>query len=511
MTLEDRRRADHLVDAIEAIVWEIDGTSGAYLFVNAHAERLLGHPRERWLTEPGFFLEHVHGDDREKVAACRAQALVNGTPYVCDYRMLAADDRTVWLRDSARVASDDRFPRLQGLTLDLTETKALESQLARVQKTEILGRLASGVAHDFNNLLMAMTGYSDIVLHSIDLDHVARPHMGELARIIERGVSLVRQLLSFSRKQDPELRALSVNTVVEGMAKMLRRLIGEDIRLTTTLEKGLGLVRADVGQLEQVLMNLAVNARDAMPLGGQLAIQTESAELGAGEVSGLAPGHYVALRVRDTGCGMDASTLSRVFQPFFTTKEAGRGTGLGLSIVERLVRQNGGVIRVESARGKGSCFEIYLPRLLPASLHTPQATQSVKGDLEGSETLLIVEDDEALREALCESLRLWGYTVLQAGCAREALAVAESHREALHLVVTDVVMPDMSGPDLARLLGSLHPEAKVVYMSGHSGHPLVAGLLEGGRVAFLEKPFRPDELARHVRKTLRPATEPRME
>jgi signal transduction histidine kinase/CheY-like chemotaxis protein len=497
--------ATSLLDGIEAIAWEADGASGAYHFVSDHAEKLLGHSPKRWVEDPGFFLAHVHPEDLAHIVEARRRAVTSGVPYVCEYRMTTASGGAVWLRETGALGSSNGGPpRLRGLCFEVTSVRSLEAQLRHVQKTAILGRLVGGVAHDFNNLLMAMMGYSDIILDLVPSGHDARTHVEELRKIVDRSVALVRQILSFSRQEETRPRPVSLNSVVDGMAKMLRRLIGEDIRLTTQLEEDLGLVLADVGQIEQVLMNLAVNARDAMPQGGQLTIATASLDAAAAREAGPAPAGYAVLRVEDTGCGMDSATLGRIFEPFFTTKEVGKGTGLGLSIVQRVIEQNGGRVRVKSELGKGTRFDVLVPIATelakPGDLGAP-----LRDDLAGTGTLLLVEDDAALLEALEERLCDYGYSVLAARSGPEALEISQKHAGEIDLLVTDVVLPEMNGPDVARLLAADRPRIKAIFISGHCDHTLVKDLMTRNAASFLEKPFSADELARHVKAALKPS------
>ncbi len=387
---------------------------------------------------------------------------------------------------------------------DLSERKLLEAQLRQAQKMEAVGRLAGGVAHDFNNVLMAITGYSELMRRRLAEDDPLRRNVAEVLKAADRAAALTHQLLAFSRKQMLQPEVLVLNAVVAGVEKMLRRIIGEDIELVTALEPGLGRAKADAGQIEQVIMNLAVNARDAMPQGGKLTVLTANADLDQDYVAGhlgARPGPHVMLAVSDTGCGMDAETVSHIFEPFFTTKEPGKGTGLGLSTVYGIVKQSGGYIWVDSEPGRGTTFKIYLPRVDEAAeLVKTRAAPSEAP--RGSETVLLVEDEETVRDVVREALKASGYTVLAATSGGEALQEAGRHQGPIHLAVTDLVMPDMSGRELAERLAHLHPDTKVLYMSGYTDDAVVHhGVREAG-VAFLQKPFTPDALARRVRELL---------
>lgn len=386
---------------------------------------------------------------------------------------------------------------------DITETKALASQLNQAQKMESVGRLAGGVAHDFNNLLSVIIGYSDVLLGETCLDARTLKQAEEIKKAGNRAAALTRQLLAFSRQQVLDPKVLNLNSIVVETEKMLRRLIGEDVELETKLAADLGSVKADPGQVEQIVMNLAVNARDAMPLGGKLTIETSDAELDeeyAWQHVPCVPGSYVALIVTDTGIGMDAETKAHIFEPFFTTKEPGKGTGLGLSTVYGIVKQSGGYIWAYSELGQGSVFKVYLPRV-DQPVRQVQTSELAPGVLSGSETILVVEDDESVRELICSMLRPNGYVVLEAKDAVEALDVAR-RRKSIDLVLTDVVMPGMNGPAMAKKLEEILPEMSVLYMSGYAGSFAVdRGILDEG-ASFLQKPFSKNALLQRLRETL---------
>ena len=380
-----------------------------------------------------------------------------------------------------------------------------EAQLRQAQKMEAVGRLAGGVAHDFNNLLTVIRGYSELLLGRLAPTDAMRKDMEEIKKAADRASGLTRQLLAFSRRQFIAPKVLDLNALVSNMDGMLRRLIGEDIvELCTELDSSVGAVKADPGQVEQVIMNLVVNARDAMPKGGRLTIQTKNVTIGQGarlDAVGVEPGSYVLLAVRDTGHGMDAETRSHLFEPFFTTKEKGKGTGLGLSTVYGIVKQSGGSISVESAPGRGTTFRIYLPRVekeVPVAAGGFEAIDPARG----RETILLVEDEPAVRGLVHETLRLHGYTVLEARHGIEALLTSTKYVGPIHLLLTDVVMPQMSGPEVAEKLLTVRPGIKVLYMSGYPDHPVFD---QGGvnrETGFLAKPFSPHVLAQKVREIL---------
>ncbi|MDE3041563.1 MAG: PAS domain S-box protein [Nitrospirota bacterium] len=380
-----------------------------------------------------------------------------------------------------------------------------EAQLRQAQKMEAVGRLAGGVAHDFNNLLTVIRGYSELLLGRLGPTDAMRKDMEEVKKAADRASGLTRQLLSFSRRQFIAAKVVDLNALVANMDGMLRRLIGEDIiELCAELDASTGAIKADPGQVEQVIMNLVVNARDAMPKGGRLTIETRNVTIGKGarlDAVGVEPGPYVLLEVRDTGHGMDAETRSHLFEPFFTTKEKGKGTGLGLSTVYGIVKQSGGSITVESAPGRGATFRIYFPRVeqeVPGTAGSAEATDSAHG----RETILLVEDEPSVRGLVHETLRLHGYTVLEARHGIEALLTSAKYVGPIHLLLTDVVMPQMSGPEVAEKLLIVRPGVKVLYMSGYPDHPVFD---QGGvsrETGFLPKPFSPHVLAQKVREVL---------
>jgi CheY-like chemotaxis protein len=369
---------------------------------------------------------------------------------------------------------------------------------------EAVGHLAGGVAHDFNNLLMVIMGRADVVLRGLDAKHSMRPAIQEITRTAQRAADLTHQLLAFSRKQVLKPAVLDLNSVIANLTEMLRRLIGEDIDLVAVLDPVLGRAKADLGQIEQIVMNLAVNARDAMPHGGQLTLETANVELDAEYARmhvGVRPGSYVMLALSDTGVGMDSATQARIFEPFFTTKGPRKGTGLGLAMVYGIVKQSGGNIGVYSEPGQGTTFKIYLPKIDdpvdggPASSASPSPSY-------GKETVLVVEDEEGVRTLVRDILEQSGYLVLEASHGAQALETSERHPGPIHLFVTDVVMPEMSGRELVQRLAILRPASKVLFMSGYTANAVVhRGALES-ETEFLQKPFTAATLTRKVRDIL---------
>ena len=390
------------------------------------------------------------------------------------------------------------------IAADLTEMRQLEVQYRQAQKMEAVGRLAGGIAHDFNNLLTAILGTTGLLLEGLGSDSTARLDVQEIEKAAKRAAGLTRQLLVFSRQQVLETRVLDLNALVGNLEQLLRRLIGEHIQLQTTLATDLGPVRADPGQLEQAIVNLVVNARDAMPHGGRLTVETANAEFDRRYVESHAPtgpGRYVLLAVSDTGVGMDATTQARLFEPFFTTKEPGKGTGLGLATVYGIVKQSGGYIWAYSELGRGTTFKIYLPRVAEAPA-LPESALGSAAAAGGSETVLLVEDQEEVRTLARRVLEARGYTVLTAGSGEEALTIAARHPRRIHLLLTDVVMPGMNGRELALRMAEARDDLKVLFVSGYTGEAIHHhGLLEPG-VEFLQKPFTPLVLARKVREVL---------
>ncbi len=379
-----------------------------------------------------------------------------------------------------------------------------EEQLRQAQKMEAIGRLAGGIAHDFNNLLTVINGYSDLAMRKLQTNDPLRRNIEEIKKAGDRAASLTSQLLAFSRRQVLQAKVFDLNVVVSEMEKMLRRLIGEDIELQTVLDGELGNLNADPGQIEQVIMNLAVNARDAMPQGGKLIIETRKVDLDeeyARQHRAILPGAYVMLVVSDTGAGMDEQTLTRIFDPFFTTKELGRGTGLGLSTVYGIVKQSGGNIWVDSEIGRGTTFKVYFPRLDESAHEYKRASESEAG-LQGHEIILLTEDEENVRSLTQEILKSYGYRVLVAANSREALSLCENLKEPIDLLVTDVVMPEMSGRQLADCLTQSRPDLKVLFMSGYTDEAIMQHRVLESERHFLQKPFTSIALARKVREVL---------
>lgn len=483
---------------------DADGTK-VNLYLSPHVETLTGYPYENFMTDWSFWPAVViHPDDRA-AAAEQTMRLAQGQNNETEYRLIRANGEVIWVRDSARIETTSATSKIiYGVVSDITQRKQLETQFLQAQKMEAVGRLAGGVAHDFNNLLTVINGYSELLLQRyLDERDPLRRYIEEMKKAGERAAALTSQLLAFSRKQVLQPKILDLNEVVADLEKMLRRLIGEDIELVTTAGLKLGRIKADPGQIEQVLLNLVVNARDAMPGGGKLTIKTANVTLDEAftrQRVGLEPGRYVMLAVKDTGSGIEADILPHIFEPFFTTKGKLKGTGLGLATVYGIVSQSGGHIDVSSKVGTGTTFKIYLP--IVEQVVEPAEQEQIAEAPHGHETILLVEDEDLVRELTRTVLLKHGYHVLEAAYGSEALFISQQYEGAVELLATDVVMPQMSGPELAEQLLKLRPQMKVLYLSGYTEDTILHhGVLEMD-IAFLQKPFTPAELAHKVREVL---------
>jgi signal transduction histidine kinase len=415
---------------------------------------------------------------------------------------LKGEQRVVQMNVSLLATPDAPWSRVIVAFTDLTSQRRMEEELFQARQLDSIGRLAGGVAHDLNNLLTIIHGYTDLMLSDIAGDDPMHGSLDEIRRAAERAAQLTQQLLAFSRRQTLLPRVIDVNRAIVESEGVLRRVVGENIELVTTLEKPLGCVKVDPAQLQHVLLNLVLNARDAMPDGGRLDIWTADVDLETAEAEqiGLAAGSYVLLGISDTGVGMDEQTLSRVFEPYFTTKGLANGAGLGASTAFGIVKQSGGSITVSSEYGRGSSFEVYLPRI--ETMEDPVRERPRSGEAHGSEMILLVEDEEKIRRLLSNSLGRYGYKVLEAGNGAEALQVFEEHSQSIHLVVTDVVMAGLSGPEIARHLMERSPGLRIVYMSGYADTPHLKELMLRPNARFLQKPFLPHTLALTVRELL---------
>jgi PAS domain S-box-containing protein len=491
--------------------WEWDVVQNKVTWSD-ETRRLYGYSEQDMGKDMNRCLERVHPEDRGKVRLAFDEALRTGGPYVCDHRALLPDGTIRMMHGLGEVIHDEHGKplRIIGTTQDITEAERAEAalrrseeQLRQSQKMEAVGRLAGGVAHDFNNLLTVITCYSSMSLRQMEKGHPLRKNTEEVQAAAERAASLTGQLLAFSRKQVLQPRIINLNDIVSGMEKMLRRLIGEDIELCTMFDPEIGHVKADPGQFEQVILNLGVNARDAMPRGGKLTIQTANVNLDQKtrfRNRDLDVGEYVMVAITDTGVGMTEEVKAHLFEPFFTTKGVGRGTGLGLATCYGIICQSDGDVRVYSELNCGTTFKIYLPRV-----DAPTTLDNDCGDPdtlpEGKESILIVEDEAAVRRLAASVLRTSGYQVQEARDAIEGFALIQS-KQPFDLVITDVIMPKMSGKELYDQIKATAPRIKVLFMSGYTDDALAHHGVLGPELSFLEKPFSPSRLAHKVREVL---------
>jgi PAS domain S-box-containing protein len=494
-----------LIEQVNAISYIAEiGIQGKWYYVSPQVEAILGFTPEEWLAGATSWDQHINPDDLPAVLTAEQQS-VQGLPFQAEFRIRRKDGREVWLSDTAVIVQgSDSHPVMEGIMVDITERKALETQLQQSRKMEAVGRLAGGIAHDFNNLLTIITGYTELALSRPHLPQEVRGDIERIENASGRAAGLVRQLLAFSRKQVLQPKIIDLNKIVLNLDTLLRRLMDERIQMVTRVKEELGKVKADPAQIEQVIMNLVVNARDAMPEGGRLIVETCNTNLDASyavDHATVKPGRYVMLAVSDTGVGMDNQTVAHIFEPFFTTKESGRGTGLGLSTVYGIVKQSGGYIWVYSEPGKGSTFKVYLPRVDDQPEDTP-AVHSSLGKYTAKETILVVEDEEAVRELIQTVLKEKGYEVLASKDPQEAEQSAAQFKGEIHLLLTDMVMPGISGRELATRISARRRDVRVLYMSGYTDNVITAGgMLEKG-LAFLQKPFSPATLVQKVREVL---------
>jgi len=494
-----------LVEQVNAITYIAEvGIDGQWFYVSPQVETMLGYTPEEWLGIARRWAQLIHPDDLPTVAAAE-EASKSGIPFQAEFRIKRKDGREVWLNDTAVVVrGSDSHPVMEGIIVDITERKQLETQLQQSRKMEAVGRLAGGIAHDFNNLLTIIAGYTELALSRPTVAPEIRSDIERIENAAGRAAGLVRQLLAFSRRQVLQPKIIDLNGVVLNLDKLLRRLMDDNVEMVTRVAENVGKVKADPAQLEQVIMNLVVNARDALPNGGRLVVETANADLDAGYAENHAsvkPGRYVMLAVSDTGVGMDRRTIAHIFEPFYTTKESGHGTGLGLSTVYGIVKQSGGYIWVYSEPGKGSTFKVYLPRVEGAVEETGAAQARARSQ-RGAETILLVEDEEEVRSLIHTVLAEHGYDVIPARDPQHAEQLAATYAREIHLLLTDVVMPGTSGRELASRITAHRPGIRVLFMSGYTENVITSGgMLEKG-LAFLQKPFTPAVLVEKVREVL---------
>jgi two-component system cell cycle sensor histidine kinase/response regulator CckA len=501
---EERYRA--IVDRAEGI-FLADAATKELIECNVALRALLGYGAEETAR---LTLYDFDGDTRDGVDAAVRQLTDGKGPLQLERRYRHKDQSIVEVTLHASLFMQGTRAIVCGAVRDVTALRDSESQLRQAQKMEAIGQLAGGIAHDFNNLLTGILGYGELVLETLGEDHPAVADVAEMNRAGQAAAALTRQLLTFSRRQVVQREVLDINAVLSNAQKTLQRVVGDQIELVLELEPDLRGIEADAGQLEQVIVNLGANARDAMEKGGRLILETAHVDVPAGSDvrrNALAPGSYIMLRVTDNGSGMSAEVQAHAFEPFFTTKEPGKGTGLGLSTVYGIVKQSGGTILLDSVPGTGTTFRIFLPvverrvprvRQTDANAHLSRPT----------ETILLVEDEKVVRGLSRKTLQAAGYVVLEAASPREALRIAERHEGAIHLIVTDVVMPELSGPALVHRLTARHTEAKVLFMSGYTDDVLAPHHFADRSAAFLSKPFTPAVLVKKVRDVLDAPGEP---
>ena len=505
---ESEARLQRVVGASSAVIYELRfSDEGVRLeWISDNVTRVLGYQVAE-VYGPAWWSSNIHPEDRDSLD--RRTVPESYKDGVNEYRFRTRDGTYRWLREEHRLVFDaDQHPvAVVGAWLDITDQRELEHQFRQAQKMEAVGRLAGGVAHDFNNLLTVIRSYADLVLLELADNDPKRGELLEIRGAADRAAALARQMLAFSRKQVLLPRAFDFNDLVKGFEAMLSRALPADVRPILRLSRTLGVMKADTGQIEQVLMNLALNAADAMPEGGELTIETANATLDTGYAqrhAGVTPGEYVMLAVSDTGTGMDAATREHIFEPFYTTKPVGKGTGLGLSTVYGIVKQNGGHIWVYSELGHGTTFKLYFPRVyepisaprsIPAGVRTP-------GTESPTETVLVVEDDPSVRTTLVRILRRQGYTVLPAAHGGEAMRIAAAHPGAIDLVISDLMMPEMSGREFVDRFSATRPDTSVLFMSGYTDDDAQQRGLFGEHRAFIEKPFTVDQITRKVREVL---------
>ena len=511
-----RRSEEHLAKAQELAhlgSWESGLGMGDRLVWSKETHRIFGLDESTFDGRVETFFSRIHPDDLAMVRSASDAAIRGEEDYEVEHRIVRPDGSVRWVHERADVERDPsgRPLRLIGTVQDVTESRLLGEQLRQSQKMEAVGRLAGGIAHDFNNLLTAILGYTHLLGDALAHDPALRARVEQIRLAGESAASLTRQLLAFSRKQVLRPVVLDLNDVVSAMQPMLERLIGEDVRLGLALSTDLGPVRADRGQVEQVLLNLVVNARDAMPRGGRLLVETLNVELDESYAAGrvdVKPGVYALLAVTDTGTGMDAETVRHLFEPFFTTKAPGRGTGLGLATAYGIVRQSDGHVTAYSEPGHGATFKVYLP-LVSSPVTSAPPSRSSDALPRGSETVLLVEDDAGVRHLVCEVLKSQGYRVLDAADPEEALRLAETHEGTIDLLISDVVLPGESGPRMASRLRALRPGLAVLFVSGYTDEAVQRHGVLAASSLFLQKPFTPADLAAKVREALaerRPVT-----
>jgi len=497
-------RFRNLTEVIPHLIWQVSPT-GQITYANHGWQEYFGREPEEVVVSPSDMAKFIHPDDSSKLVARWQKAFRTGIMEPWEIRYRRHDGIYRWFSGRAVAVRDDREQILYwiGTATDIDDEKSIQDRLRETQKIESIGRLAGGVAHDFNNLLTAISGFSDFASDEIaDTSPVASRYLSEVKKATGRAAALTRQLLSFSRPQLGKAKIVNMNSIVKDISKILSRLIGEDVHLATRLSPDLPNVLADPVQIDQIIMNLSVNARDAMPTGGTIQLTTGEVAVEEFEAKKyqVSPGRFVMLSVRDTGTGMDEATKAHLFEPFFSTKEHGKGTGLGLSIVWGIVKHSGGFIKVDSAIGTGTQFTILLPSSTESE-SANEADQTGKAILVHGETILLVEDEDTIRDLVRDTLARRGYTVLEAATPSAAVRLFREHASQVHLLVSDVLMPEMRGPQLVSTVRQVRPDLPVLYMSGYSDSTFLDPAILRDAF-FIQKPFRPEELANKVAEVL---------
>jgi PAS domain S-box-containing protein len=504
---QSEEKFHQLFESARDIIFTLD-LDGNLTSLNQAAVEVFGWSKEEALK---LNIKNLVAPENLNICGQMMAQILNDQPLPqFEITLLRKDGKKILLETTARlIGSDDEKKGVQGIARDVTERRHLENMVRQSQKMDAIGRLSGGLAHDFNNLLCVISGHTELLAEQLDQQHKGTRNVAQIKKAVDSASTLVRQLLAFSRKQVISPRVLDLNSVVVEIEKLLGRLIGENIEFSYSLHPALSRVRVDPVQIEQIIVNLALNARDAMPQGGKISIETGNVDIGGPFCSkGLhvRPGKYVVLVVSDNGVGMDEETQSRIFEPFYTTKELGKGTGLGLATVYGIVKQSGGTIWVYSEPGHGTTFKIYFPR--EEATTVDQSSQQITAEnYNGNETILLVENAEPLRALAKEFLKSHGYAVLDAENGKEAIRIAKAFGGPIHLLLTDVIMPQMGGKHLAEQLAGLRPATKVLYMSGYTDDGIARSGISLAENIFLEKPFTRDTLLRKVRRLLEPHPE----
>jgi two-component system cell cycle sensor histidine kinase/response regulator CckA len=496
--LQSEERFRQLAENIDQIFWMLDLGTDKLLYVSPAFEKVWGCSSATLYQNRDWLVGSVHAEDRDRFAVFNEKQ--RSEPVEEFYRIVRPDASVRWIHDRAFLVSDSEGKpyRVAGIAEDITAHRELEEQLRQAHKMEAVGRLAGGIAHDFNNLLTVIGGHARLLLDGAQSGDPARDRLEQILYASDRATTLTRQLLAFSRRQPPQSKLVNVNRLLTNMEPLLRSVIGEHLSIETSLHPGVGCIKMDPHQLEQVVLNLAANARDAMPNGGRFRIETSIADATEMQADG-GLGRVVRLKISDTGCGMDNRTRERAFEPFFTTKDVGKGTGLGLSIVYGIIRQNKGSIQLSSEPGQGTIFELSFPAVREGETETkPPADRLLK--IEATGTVLLAEDEPAVRGLVRETLERLGYAVLEAKDGHEALTIIEENKTPIHLLLTDVVMPLMNGRELATRLESIRPDTKVLFMSGYMDSEF-HGISELER-DFIQKPFTAADLAKKLKEVL---------